>query len=140
MWSWLGPLDFRRKGGPLEISIAQHLGLQPTEREFGPDILQPVTADEAKSLLAYLVLGGLGVIPGDGLHPRPSPALIDALDAGFAPFGSSAQYFSNGDFHLAAEARPQTRGYMPLTGATVDTGVICHDGSVGFAFWVDLEY
>lgn len=139
VWTFLGPQHYRPNGEPLEIAIASYLGLRPFEQDFGPGILQQVTADEAKALLAYLALGGLGTTLGGTRHPQPSPTLLSVLDDGFAPFGSDVQCFSNGDYHLAAAGRPQKRGHMPLTGATVDTGVICHDGSVGFAFWVDWE-
>lgn len=139
MWAFLGPRDCRPNGEPLEVAIASYLGLRPVEGDFGPNTLQQVTADEAKALLAYLALGGLGIVPGGRLHPKPSPALQGVLEVGFAPFGSDVRCFSNGDYHLAAAGRPQKRGHMPLTGATVDTGVICHNGSVGFAFWVDWE-
>lgn len=140
MWTWLGPREYRPKGVSLEISIAQYLGLQPpVEQVFERGLLTPITAGEAKSLLAYLVHDGLQNTAWGRSTPQAGPALIKVLDDGFSPFGSEVQCFTNGDYHLAATGEPQKRGHMPLTGATVDTGVICHDGSVGFAFWVDSD-
>lgn len=140
MWTWLGPRNHRPKGLPLEISIAQYLGLQPpVEHAFEPGLLTPITAGDAKRLLAYLVQDGLQNAAWGRPTPQPSSALLKALDDGFSPFGTEVQCFTNGDYHLAAAGKPQMQGHMPLTGATCDTGVICHDGSVGFAFWVDSD-
>lgn len=135
-WSYLGPLPYWLKGVPPEIGIAQLLGLRPPYDDFG---LEEITAQQAKATMAFMASNAMSYV-GYNMKPPPTPAaVLEALDAGFAPFGADLRCFSNGDYHLAALGLPQSRGHMPLAGATVDTGAICYNGEVGFAFWGSWE-
>lgn len=127
--SWFGVIGDLRSDDRPEFAIAKHLGLAPGSQQFGADSLTIMGLQAAKEGLADVAVNSMVHWSGS----KPSAALSKAVDDGFAPLGSEAHCFSNG--YLTSNGG----AWMPMTTATFDTGVICHNGTVGFAVWFDEE-
>jgi len=131
--TWFGAVG-DLQGNPAQVAIAGHLGLRPRHTKLASGGLKSITLEEAKSTLAFIAANSL-------VHPRyegAHPSILETLETAFEPLGGNLHCYSNGDWHDATRGANGV-GWMPLTEATFDTGVICHNGEVGFAIWVDEE-
>ena len=87
--------------------------------------------NRAEAAHALAVAGTTSLAYGQPV-PR-SDALLDAERA-LAQLGEHARFFSNARWH-----EPSSIGWMPLTTATFECGVIGYDDRHAFIFWVEEE-
>lgn len=123
---WVGARPGVRDGR-LAAAIAAQVGLpMGGARTLGG--LVRLSRTEAADVLA---VAGTTSLAYGSTAPRPS-ALADARNA-LASLTGDAVFLSNGRWQGDAI------GWIPLTDATFDCGLIGHDGRTAFIFWVEEE-
>jgi hypothetical protein len=126
---WVGERPVGRDGAPGR-SIASRLGYPTGDLDpFATDRMVRLTRDQAAHVLA--VAGTLSLVMDTY---APGQGRLEEARAALAGLKADATFLSNGYWGLNGDT-----GWIPLTKATFDSGVIGYDAARAFIFWVEEE-
>lgn len=127
--SWTGTRPEVREGRLL-LAILGQVGLPTSAGDVSAsDALVRLSRAEAAHVLA--VAGTTSLAYG---RASPRSGAVEEAGQALASFKENAMFFGNGRWEDAPSA-----GWMPLTTATFECGVLGYDDAYAFVFWVEEE-